>query len=57
MNAQSRMKENAMNEDRKPLAERFTQLSNLGKQSDEQRIETFQGVLDALQRELNEISE
>ncbi len=57
MNAQSRMKENAMNEDRKPLAERFTQLSNLGNQSDEQRIETFQGVLDALQRELNEISE
>ena len=57
MNAQSRMKENPMKEERTPLAERFTQLSTLGEQSDEQRIETFQGVLDALQRELNEISE
>ena len=46
-----------MEDDRTPLAERFTQLSTLGEQSDEQRIETFQGVLDALQRELNEISE
>ncbi len=46
-----------MDEERAPLAERFTQLSSLGEQSDEQRIETFQGVLDALQRELNEISE
>ena len=46
-----------MDEECAPLAERFTQLSSLGEQSDEQRIETFQGVLDALQRELNEISE
>ena len=50
------MNDGSPTEARAPLAERFTQLSTLGEHSDEQRIATFQSVLDALQRELDETS-
>lgn len=37
-----------------PLTERFPALSHLDEQDDGQRIDTFQQVLDTLQREFDE---
>ena len=47
----------ASEHDSSSVTTRFPELAQLAEQDDEQRIETFQHVLDALQRELNESRE
>lgn len=43
-----------MTEQHSPITERFPELAGLDCQDDDQRLETYRHVLDALQRELED---